>query len=521
MTMGQEELVLKVGSDSTSPSKHQHRREPSNSSGARISNSSASSSPTRRKDSFVKVKFCRQRDPIMLKNEDSTSIVEGDSRSLSAEEPSSPSSHCDRLCPTNTEQEDSKGMLPNDGKSQSSDYGSFCNTPSGLFTGASTVVEDSPSSNSPSRTKGDDLTANESINPELYQHQPLLSIDIPSDSSLSEDDVGNANGYTRRKAKSKSSTNNTGGSTGGHVLIHMENEAPLSEESLSVPGEPLKTLIAFIFLAVAWIATTTSLALTHERVPDVNPLPDIFLDNVVYQSWGLDTSEILIIISMWMAFIVVLCHNDRFVILRRIFLIIGIHYYYRAITMYITVLPKADPNYKCAPKLDKMTFLEIAQRVLKLLSGMGLSINGQHIYCGDYIYSGHTMSLIMTYLVIKEYSPKRWFLLHWFSLIITLTGIITLLLARGHYSIDVLIAYYITTRLWWIYHTLAHNQNLRVKSDEENYLGSMWWFPIFQYFEKMVPAKPLTREYSLPIPTCIMGWWESRQSRSSASSIQN
>ncbi|XP_040581563.1 phosphatidylcholine:ceramide cholinephosphotransferase 2 isoform X2 [Lepeophtheirus salmonis] len=414
-----------------------------------------------------------------------------------------------------------KTMLPNDGKSQSSDYGSFCNTPSGLFTGASTVVEDSPSSNSPSRTKGDDLTANESINPELYQHQPLLSIDIPSDSSLSEDDVGNANGYTRRKAKSKSSTNNTGGSTGGHVLIHMENEAPLSEESLSVPGEPLKTLIAFIFLAVAWIATTTSLALTHERVPDVNPLPDIFLDNVVYQSWGLDTSEILIIISMWMAFIVVLCHNDRFVILRRIFLIIGIHYYYRAITMYITVLPKADPNYKCAPKLDKMTFLEIAQRVLKLLSGMGLSINGQHIYCGDYIYSGHTMSLIMTYLVIKEYSPKRWFLLHWFSLIITLTGIITLLLARGHYSIDVLIAYYITTRLWWIYHTLAHNQNLRVKSDEENYLGSMWWFPIFQYFEKMVPAKPLTREYSLPIPTCIMGWWESRQSRSSASSIQN
>ncbi|QQP40896.1 Phosphatidylcholine:ceramide cholinephosphotransferase 1like, partial [Caligus rogercresseyi] len=95
----------------------------------------------------------------------------------------------------------------------------------------------------------------------------------------------------------------------------------------------------------------------------------------------------------------------------------------------------------------------------------------------------------------------RWFLLHWFSLIITLTGIVTLLLARGHYSIDVLIAYYITTRVWWIYHTLAHNQNLRIKSSEdENYLSSMWWFPIFQYFEKVVPAKPLRREYSLPIP---------------------
>ena len=70
--------------------------------------------------------------------------------------------------------------------------------------------------------------------------------------------------------------------------------------------------------------------------------------------------------------------------------------------MYITVLPKADPNYKCAPKLDELTVATVFRRVLKLLSGMGLSINGQHIYCGDYIYSGHTMTLVMTYLVIQE-----------------------------------------------------------------------------------------------------------------------
>ncbi|QQP40894.1 Phosphatidylcholine:ceramide cholinephosphotransferase 1like, partial [Caligus rogercresseyi] len=57
-------------------------------------------------------------------------------------------------------------MLPTDGKSQSSDYGSFCNTPSGLFTGA--VGEGGPpplSDSPPTRTKGDALTASESINP--------------------------------------------------------------------------------------------------------------------------------------------------------------------------------------------------------------------------------------------------------------------------------------------------------------------------------------------------------------------
>lgn len=89
-------------------------------------------------------------------------------------------------------------------------------------------------------------------------------------------------------------------------------------------------------------------------------------------------------------------------VLRRIFFLGGLHYFYRAITMYITVLPKADPNYQCAPKLDELTFVTVLIRVLKLLSGMGLSINGQHIYCGDYIYSGHTMTLVMTYLIINE-----------------------------------------------------------------------------------------------------------------------
>ena len=73
--------------------------------------------------------------------------------------------------------------------------------------------------------------------------------------------------------------------------------------------------------------------------------------------------------------------------------------------MFLTVLPVADTKYlkdTCAQPSNGTTPLIVAQRVLKLLSGMGLSINGKHVYCGDYIYSGHTMSLIMGFLVIKN-----------------------------------------------------------------------------------------------------------------------
>ncbi len=89
-------------------------------------------------------------------------------------------------------------------------------------------------------------------------------------------------------------------------------------------------------------------------------------------------------------------------VFRRIFFIGGLHYFYRAITMYVTVLPKSDTTYKCAPKANHTTFAVIFGRVFELLSGMGLSINEKHYYCGDYIYSGHTMTLVMTFLIIRE-----------------------------------------------------------------------------------------------------------------------
>ena len=58
-------------------------------------------------------------------------------------------------------------------------------------------------------------------------------------------------------------------------------------------------------------------------------------------------------------------------------------------------------------------------------------------------------------------SPRGWFLLHYASMVTSIAGVVTLLLARGHYSIDVIIAYWVTTRIWWIYHTLANNANLK------------------------------------------------------------
>lgn len=95
------------------------------------------------------------------------------------------------------------------------------------------------------------------------------------------------------------------------IVIDDEEESVNADVDPDIPGEPLKTLLAFIFLFFAWVATTTSLALTHERVPDIPPLPDIILDNVNYQSWGLDASEIIIMVATIAAITLIVFHKHR------------------------------------------------------------------------------------------------------------------------------------------------------------------------------------------------------------------
>lgn len=87
-----------------------------------------------------------------------------------------------------------------------------------------------------------------------------------------------------------------------------------------------------------------------------------------------------------------------------------------------TQLPLASKNYVCSPQVRvelmftmfayfylflqlknssdfaNMTSAQfigiIVNRVFYMSVGMGLSINGHHSYCGDYIFSGHTVTLI-------------------------------------------------------------------------------------------------------------------------------
>ncbi|ODM96038.1 Phosphatidylcholine:ceramide cholinephosphotransferase 2 [Orchesella cincta] len=280
-------------------------------------------------------------------------------------------------------------------------------------------------------------------------------------------------------------------------------DIPPEADSLtgSFPKEKRKTVIALALLVVNFILATVSLALTNQRLPDRNvykPLPDIILDNVAVQDWALYVSEILIMVSVAVTVTVCLLHRHRWIVFRRAFLLLAALYLMRSITMFVTVLPVSSYTYYCSPPSNSSSVFEIARRALRLLSGFGLSINGEQVYCGDYIYSGHTVILVTAYLFIKEYSSHKFYILHWASFLASLTGIIMVLISRGHYTIDVIVAYYVTTRIFWIYHTLANNPSLKKTAQTRtNYLARIWWYPIFIYMEGNVGG-PIPRKFSFP-----------------------
>ncbi|XP_022918083.1 phosphatidylcholine:ceramide cholinephosphotransferase 2-like isoform X3 [Onthophagus taurus] len=343
------------------------------------------------------------------------------------------------------------------------------------------LEEESKTSKGKNMTQGD-----------LYQRQPLLSNTGRNDNRTTDYYIDE----DEEQILHQSSASN-----GGHRAVEISIPTPIREEP-RFPQERCKTVLAFLVCIFSFILTLLALAIIHDKVPDretYGPLPDVILDNVPVQNWALDVSEYIIIVSVNLMLLCMLFHRHRFIVFRRLFLILSLLYMYRAITMFVTVMPISNKSYYCSPKLNHTTPLVIVQRIATLFSGLGLSVNGKHVFCGDYIYSGHTVILIFSYLFMSEYTPKKLYLLHWLYAAFALVGVAMVQLSHGHYTVDVVIAYYITTRIFWIYHTLANNTSLKQHSPN-NYLGRSWWFTFFLYFERNV-NHPVPRQWpDWPLP---------------------
>ncbi|KAK7868363.1 hypothetical protein R5R35_013653 [Gryllus longicercus] len=296
---------------------------------------------------------------------------------------------------------------------------------------------------------------------------------------------------------------------GADLPLFMDSEQhhstpPLSEDGRATKLQPevWKALISLGYLFVVTWITAFVMVVVHDRVPDMKkypPLPDIFLDNVPHIPWAFHMCEVTGTLLLFIWLIVLTFHKHRFILLRRFFALSGTVFLLRCVTMLITSLSVPGTHLQCNPRtLDSEVrkYGELwakIQHAYIIWRGAGMSIQGVRT-CGDYMFSGHTVALTMLNFFITEYTPRHLYFVHTFTWLLNMFGIFFILSAHEHYSIDVFVAFYITSRLFLYYHTLANNQALMQRDSNRTRV----WFPLFSFFESSVDGI-VPNEYESPV----------------------
>ncbi|XP_071377455.1 sphingomyelin synthase-related protein 1-like [Centroberyx affinis] len=279
----------------------------------------------------------------------------------------------------------------------------------------------------------------------------------------------------------------------GGVLCHTHSNGKCRQHLAGrLDPEVWKTVISSVYVMFVFGFTSFVMVIVHERVPDMRtypPLPDIFLDSVPRIPWAFAMAEACGLILCYIFLLILLLHKHRSILFRRLCSLMGTVFLLRCFTMFVTSLSVPGQHLQCASKMYGDTWGKI-QRALAIWSGFGMTLTGVHT-CGDYMFSGHTVVITMLNFFVTEYTPRSWNLIHTISWVLNLFGIFFILAAHEHYSIDVFIAFYITTRLFLYYHTLA---NTRAYQQSRR---ARIWFPMFSFFECNVNG-PVPNQYHWP-----------------------
>uniref|UniRef100_A0A0K0E3B4 PAP2_C domain-containing protein n=1 Tax=Strongyloides stercoralis TaxID=6248 RepID=A0A0K0E3B4_STRER len=290
-------------------------------------------------------------------------------------------------------------------------------------------------------------------------------------------------------------------STSTSIQIEEDDNSTNSfiRENNKFPSERYKTLIAFLLCSLSAFGNTVILSYVHDFRPTSKPLPDISFSFTPYTPSLLYYNEFIMVSLSLTALTICILHKYRWILLRRLFIIAAILYFGRMFALLFTTLPNADPNYPCAPRFtdNNRTISGVLRRAIRVFFGAGLQVNGNLNLCGDYIYSGHTVILVISTLFINEYSPKKWKYIHLITWPVTFIGIAFLLISRGHYTIDVAISYWLTTRIFWEYHTFTANPYLRNVKSRDNHLQKYGWLFICRMMENNIHSS-LPNEFDNP-----------------------
>ncbi|KAG0211110.1 sphingomyelin synthase [Mortierella sp. GBA30] len=181
-----------------------------------------------------------------------------------------------------------------------------------------------------------------------------------------------------------------------------------------------------------WVTTDYKGILLQDRGFDILPaMKDITPANIFVM-----TSVVFTLVGM-----ALICPNwtARIIVLRRVLWVVGTLSVYRALTLSVTTMP--TPKENCSPAIEK-GFGPMFLIALQMIPGTRQA-------CTDDIFSGHTVFMVTSAIQWRLYCRNKW--VTYFSYIYITVGLFFVVATRLHYTVDVVLAIFITYAVWSLY----------------------------------------------------------------------
>uniref|UniRef100_A0A915AKQ5 Sphingomyelin synthase-like domain-containing protein n=1 Tax=Parascaris univalens TaxID=6257 RepID=A0A915AKQ5_PARUN len=251
------------------------------------------------------------------------------------------------------------------------------------------------------------------------------------------------------------------------------------------PSETHKLLVVIIFLVFAAFSNWAALAYIHDFVGR-EALPDIIFGIVSEQKWALKVGDAMVMLCVTFLVLLVFFHQERLILLRRTFFIVGCLYTMRTISLLCTQLPSGyvNNNSQCRARMNRssMSWDSLALRILQQTIKLGFQDVDDKMLCGDLLFSGHTISMVISSLTIGYYLPHSHKSLRYVPWVLTWIGMICMVVSRTHYTIDVVFAYWLSTGIFTLYHSFSEIETTRERGS--TVLRRLWIMYVVEWLEE-------------------------------------
>lgn len=209
-----------------------------------------------------------------------------------------------------------------------------------------------------------------------------------------------------------------------------------------------------IITVVAGILSTWH---TWNNQPETEPLPDIFLD-ILPDLSHIETPVVNYIVLVQLTLAVIsLPTENRWQRVGQYILIQSVINTFRSITVASTSLPNIHVYPYCEKRPDN--FFQVLSYMIRYGT------------CSDYMFSGHTATSTLIWLITRKFATREWY--KWTIGILVDVMIVFLLLQRWHYTVDIIIAIVLT---WFIFVTYYRFET-----------NKYWWY--FYSFKLKEPPR--------------------------------